>query len=93
LVIPDMNGCEGVGVAFARDVQSQAGELLAQAPHLRGVGVRCHHLTQALSASPVRLSTMGRGMGQDPAAFLAAAAAGWHAAEVVSQAASPSGVL
>lgn len=93
LVIPDMNGCEGVGVAFARDVQSQAGELLAQAPHLRGVGVRCQHLTQALSGSPVRLSTMGRGMRQDPAAFLAAAAAGWHAAEVVSQSASPSEVL
>jgi hypothetical protein len=37
-------------------------------------------LLAALGASPVRLSTMGRGLGQDPAAFLAAAAAGVHAA-------------
>jgi hypothetical protein len=38
-------------------------------------------LYTALGASPVRLSTMGRGLDQDPAAFLAAAAAGVHAAD------------
>ena len=37
-------------------------------------------LLVALAASPVRLSTMGRGLDADPAAFLAAAAAGVHAA-------------
>lgn len=37
-------------------------------------------LLAALGSSPVRLSTMGRGLDQDPAAFLAAAAAGVHAA-------------
>lgn len=37
-------------------------------------------LLTALGGSPVRLSTMGRGLAQDPAAFLAAAAAGVHAA-------------
>ena len=38
--------------------------------------------SRALGGSPVRLSTMGRGLDQDPAAFLAAAAAGVHAAEL-----------
>jgi len=40
-------------------------------------------LLVALAGSPVRLSTMGRGLGQDPAAFLAAAAAGVHAARLL----------
>ena len=39
-------------------------------------------LLRALGRSPVRLSTMGRGLEQDPEAFLAAAAAGVHAAEL-----------
>jgi len=39
-------------------------------------------LLAALAASPVRLSTMGRGLDQDPAAFLAAAVAGVHAAQL-----------
>jgi hypothetical protein len=37
-------------------------------------------LDDALRASPARLSTMGRGLAEDPAYFLAAAAAGRHAA-------------
>lgn len=40
-------------------------------------------LLAALSASPVRLSTMGRGLAQDPGAFLAAAVAGVHAARLL----------
>jgi hypothetical protein len=39
-------------------------------------------LLEALSGSPVRLSTMGRGLDADPSPFLAAAAAGVHAASV-----------
>jgi len=39
-------------------------------------------LRSALTGSPVRLSTMGRGLDQDPEAFLAAAAAGVHAVEL-----------
>ncbi|HET7763445.1 MAG TPA: DUF3866 family protein, partial [Phycicoccus sp.] len=39
-------------------------------------------LLEALRRSPVPLSTMGRGLDDDPAPFLAAAAAGAHAAEV-----------
>ncbi|MGV8966119.1 MAG: DUF3866 family protein [Cellulomonas sp.] len=40
-------------------------------------------LLAALAASPVRLSTMGRGLAQDPAAFLTAAAAGVHATHLL----------
>jgi Protein of unknown function (DUF3866) len=41
-------------------------------------------LLSALAGSPVRLSTMGRGLDADPAAFLAAAAAGVHAVDLLS---------
>ena len=40
-------------------------------------------LLEHLRACPVPLSTMGRGLDEDPAAFLAAAAAGRHAAALV----------
>lgn len=40
-------------------------------------------LLDALRGSPVRLSTMGRGLDRDPAAFLAAAVAGQHAVTLV----------
>jgi hypothetical protein len=40
-------------------------------------------LEAALRACPVRLSTMGRGLDEDLAYFLAAAAAGRHAAELL----------
>jgi len=36
-------------------------------------------LRTVLAASPIRLSSMGRGLDADPAYFLAAAAAGRHA--------------
>ncbi len=38
-----------------------------------------------LAACPVPLSTMGRGLDEDLAYFLAAAAAGRHAAGLISQ--------
>lgn len=41
-------------------------------------------LADALEGSPVRLSTMGRGTAQDPAAFLAAAVAGQHAVSLLA---------
>lgn len=46
----------------------------------RLVEVDLEGLSDALAETPVRLSTMGRGLQEDPAAFLAAAAAGRHAA-------------
>lgn len=51
-------------------------------PH-RLVPVAMDGLSEALAASPVPLSTMGRGLADDPAAFLAAAAAGRHAASLL----------
>ncbi|MFC8192285.1 DUF3866 family protein [Cellulomonas sp. NPDC057328] len=66
--------------ALARRVTDQAAALAG--PHGRHV---THDvpagaaLLDALRTSPVRLSTMGRGLDADPAAFLAAAVAGVHA--------------
>jgi hypothetical protein len=51
--------------------------------HLVEVGVQ--GLAEALERCPVPLRTMGRGMAEDPAAFLAAAAAGRHAATLVDR--------
>jgi len=47
------------------------------------VEVEVEGLLAALQAVPVRLSTMGRGLAEDTAAFLAAAAAGRHAARLL----------
>lgn len=49
----------------------------------RVVAVDCAGLDTALRASPVSLSTMGRGLDEDHSYFLAAAAAGRHAAALV----------
>jgi hypothetical protein len=49
----------------------------------RLVEVRTEGLDGALAAAPVELSSMGRGLGDDPAYFLAAAAAGCHAASLL----------
>jgi hypothetical protein len=57
-----------------------------------------HHLVEedtdglvgALDTCPVPLSTMGRGPDEDPVAFLAAAAAGRHAARLTTAAPGPS---
>ena len=51
----------------------------------RAVRVALAGLDDALHASPLRLSTMGRGLDGDPAYFLAAAAAGRHAATLLAQ--------
>lgn len=59
-------------------VRRQAGELCGGLHRL--VEVPADGLREALESVPVRLSTMGRGLAEDPAAFLASAAAGAHAA-------------
>ncbi len=62
-------------------VRRQVGELVAGArAALTAVEVPSDGLLEALGTSPVALTTMGRGPGQDPAPFLTAAAAGAHAA-------------
>jgi hypothetical protein len=50
----------------------------------RVVHVPSDGLLEALRNLPVRLSTMGRGLEQDTAYFLAAAAAGRHAAALLA---------
>lgn len=69
--------------AVGRRVAQQARSLGEPAGRHRLVEVAAGaDLLTALGGSPVRLSTMGRGLAQDPAAFLAAAAAGVHAARL-----------
>jgi hypothetical protein len=70
-----------LGGAFGARVAAQAQEL-ADRHHL--VSVDTDGLDEALAASPVPLSTMGRGLAEDRAYFLAAAAAGRHAAALLA---------
>lgn len=83
LVVPDLSQCLEVPGDLAAAVAGDVTRLCAAAPHLTPVTVPCADLGPALDTVPVRLSTMGRGYAQDPAAFLAAAAAGRHAARLV----------
>lgn len=75
LVIP-----AGLAPELARAV---AEALVPLGARHRLVEVDCTGLVEALRAGPVRLSTMGRGLDQDLAYFLAAAAAGRHAAALL----------
>ena len=71
IVVPTLPG------EFGERVRAQAAEL---APRHAVVETSCSGLREALESTPVRLSTMGRGLDEDAAAFLAAAAAGRYAA-------------
>ncbi|MEZ0163503.1 DUF3866 family protein [Kineococcus sp. LSe6-4] len=73
--VPDTPG------AFADGVREQARGLCTD--RHRYVEVPAAGLDEALATSPVRLSTMGRGVDQDRASFVAAAAAGRHAATLL----------
>jgi hypothetical protein len=64
-------------------VDAQVRGLVAPEGRHREVRVPLDGLLEALGSAPVTLSTMGRGLAADPAAFLAAAAAGRHAAAIV----------
>lgn len=58
-------------------------EELFECPRLLRRDVSTAGLTRILKGSPVRLSTMGRGLTEDPLAFLAAGVAGYAAAELI----------
>jgi hypothetical protein len=65
-------------------ISSQISDLRVSAPWHEYVSVPVSdHLHGALAASPVRLSTMGRGYDRDPLAFLTAAAAGAYAVSLL----------
>lgn len=74
--VPDLGG------AFGDQVAEQAATL--SPPHLV-LPTPLDGLLEALRTSPVRLSSMGRGLEDDPAAFLASAAAGRHAAALLGR--------
>ncbi|MER7332823.1 MULTISPECIES: DUF3866 family protein [unclassified Micromonospora] len=76
LVVPD-----GLDPALAREVDAALAPLAARHTVVR---VPTDGLDAALRATPVPLSTMGRGLDADHAYFLAAAAAGRHAARLLT---------
>jgi len=77
VVVPDLPGEFGAQVA-------RAAEPLADRHTLVTVGIE--GLDEALRASPAPLSTMGRGLAEDHAYFLACAAAGRHVAALLRSA-------
>lgn len=80
--VPDatVEALPGWGAALTAQIARQAATL---APPHRLVDVPADSgLLAALGATPVKLSTMGRGLDQDPAAFVAAAVAGIWAQEL-----------
>lgn len=80
VVVPRLTGDLA---ALGTRVAGQAAALAAPAGRHRAVEVDLDGLAEALAGCPVPLSTMGRGPDQDPAAFLAAAAAGRHVAALL----------
>lgn len=82
VVVPDLPG------KFGAQVTAQAATLAAR--H-RLVRVSVDGLADLLRGCPVRLSTMGRGLDEDLAYFLAAAAAGRHAASLLAAGAGRAG--
>jgi hypothetical protein len=87
VVVPTFDGptaALGGGLAELGElVRSQVEELVDPVGPHRAVHVSVDGLMPALSMSPVPLSTMGRSLAEDPAAFLASAAAGRHAGELL----------
>ena len=80
LLAADLPVPDGLPAELAAEVDAALAPLGAR--H-RLVRVPVDGLDEALRASPVRLSTMGRGLDEDHAYFLAAAAAGRHAATLL----------
>jgi len=79
VAVPELPG------EFGRQVAAQAAPL---GERHRLVPVPVDGLMEPLAGCPVRLSTMGRGLAEDGAYFLAAAAAGRHAARLLQAPAS-----
>jgi hypothetical protein len=80
LLPADLPVPDGLAPALAAEVDAALAPLSGR--H-RLVRVPTAGLDEALRASPVPLSTMGRGLDQDHAYFLTAAAAGRHAAALL----------
>lgn len=95
LAVPEFAGAERLtGIAGLDEVVALAPEVTAAAATLtrhRRVLVELDGLDAALRELPVRLSTMGRRLDEDPAYFLAAAASGRLAARLVGPTTVPPG--
>jgi hypothetical protein len=75
VVVPQLDG----------DFAARVADQLEQLAQHRIVTVAVDGLLDALRSAPVSLSTMGRGLDDDPAYFLSAAAAGRHAAALLDR--------
>jgi hypothetical protein len=90
--VPRLDQVAASFAAAGHDPRALDARIQDQAAHLAAARARhtlvdvpaTPELAEALTHSPVRLSTMGRGLDQDPAAFLAAAVAGQHAASLLT---------
>jgi hypothetical protein len=78
IAVPDFRTEPDLG-----DLIGPVRDAMAQLPGHRLVTVDISGLRDVLAKSPVGLSSMGRGLEQDPGYFLAAAAAGRHAAALL----------
>jgi hypothetical protein len=88
VVVPDLSTIPELAQLGER-VAQQAATLVTPLGRHREVRVPAEALLEALRGVPVGLSTMGRGLDDDPAAFLAAAAAGAHARTLLTAPAAP----
>lgn len=84
VVVPALEGVPGADDALAATVREQAASLGRPQGRHRLVEVASDGLLDALREVPVRLSTMGRGLDDDATPFVAAAAAGVHAARAAA---------
>ena len=81
IAVPDLAGDGSPAMAKLANAVAAGVQQLSQ--H-RLIMVDLTGLRTVLAASPIRLSSMGRGLDADPGYFLAAAAAGRHAAKLLN---------
>jgi hypothetical protein len=89
IAVPDLS--DDGSPAMDELAEAVAASLQKLASRHRLVTVNLSGLRTVLAASPIQLSSMGRGLDDDPAYFLAAAAAGRHAATLLDSDAQPNG--
>jgi hypothetical protein len=89
IAVPDL--ADDGSPAMADLAEAVAASLQQLSSRHRLITVDLSGLRTVLAASPIQLSSMGRGLDDDPAYFLAAAAAGRHAATLLDSDAQPNG--
>jgi len=87
IAVPDLS--DDGSPAMDELAEAVAASLQKLASRHRLVTVNLSGLRTVLAASPIQLSSMGRGLDDDPAYFLAAAAAGRHAATLLDSEVGP----